>query len=124
MLLTVVIVPVSAQPYRARVDSMINHLYLKKSWGPLLDETRSLLNRGIDFYNLRFKAGVAAYELKKYRQAVTHLDKAYTVLPGDTLVNSYYYWALKLSGQEDEASLLADQLSPDLLKAIKAKRKD
>jgi len=82
-----------------------------------------LLKRGVDFYKLRVKAGIAAYELKKYRQAVSHLQKSYSVVPGDTLVSSYYYRALKLSGREDEASLLADQLSPGLLQAVKARKK-
>jgi hypothetical protein len=112
-----------SQPFRFHADSMTYQLYLNKRWAPLLEETHSLLKRGIDFYYLRVRAGVAAYELKKYREAVTHLQIAYSALPGDDLVNSYYYWALKYSGQEDEASLLADQLSPSSLKETQAKKK-
>jgi hypothetical protein len=112
-----------AQPFRFHADSMTYQLYLNKRWTPLLEETHNLLNRGIDFYYLRVRAGIAAYELKKYREAVTHLQQAYAVMPGDSLVNSYYFWALKYAGREDEASLLAGRLSPEQRKEAKITKK-
>ena len=66
-----------AQPYRDYTDSVIDHLFEKRSWGELLDQSRSLLKRGYDSNNLRIKAGVAAFELKKYHEAVAHLQKAW-----------------------------------------------
>lgn len=123
ILLAGIALSASAQPYRDYADSVINHLYQKKSWKQLQDQTHSLLERGIDSYNVRLKAGVAAFELRKYRQAVTHLQKAWEVVPGDSLLNAFYYRALKYSGREDEAALLADQISSDLRKAIQIQRK-
>lgn len=120
VVITVMAFSASAQPYRAYSDSVINHYYQKKSWGQLYEQTHSLLDRDIDSYNVRIKAGIAAFELKKYREAVSHLEKVYAVSPGDTVMNSYYYKSLQLSGREDEAALLADRMTPALRDAVGA----
>lgn len=121
--LTVMTVTAFSQPYREYTDSVINHLFEKRSWGELLDQSHSLLKRGYDSNNLRIKAGVAAYELKKYREAVTHLQKSWEVNPGDSLVNYYYYRALVGSGRDDEASLLASKMNPGMREAMVARVK-
>lgn len=112
-----------AQPYRDYTDSVIDHLFEKSSWGELLDQSRSLLKRGYDSNNLRIKAGVAAFELKKYHEAVAHLQKAWEVAPGDSLLNYYYYRALISSGRDDEASLLASKMEPGMREAMTARVK-
>lgn len=114
--------PSPAQPLRTRIDSLTWDLYSSKRWEPLLRETRESLHNGIDFYYLRVRAGVAAYELKKYKLAVTHFRKAFEASKKDDFLNSYFYWALILSGREDEATGLTDSFQDRLLKEMNVKK--
>jgi hypothetical protein len=112
-----------AQTGLLKTDSLTWRLYQEKKWDQLLAEAEKSLNQGIDFYYLRVRTGVAAYELKKYRDAVIHFQKAYSEYAKDDFVNSYYYWALLLSGREDEANRLADSFTPAFLKQQQIKHK-
>ncbi len=114
----------SAQSGWERVDSVTWQLYSDQQWESLYVATENALKNKIDFYYLRVRAGVAAWELKKYRPAVRHFQKALENSPGDEFINSYYYSALVLAGREDEANALADQLPEDMLDRLKIKRKE
>ena len=49
----------------------------EKRWHDLLDTCEMIINEtNIDYFYLRMRAGVAAYELHKYRKAVIHFEKA------------------------------------------------
>jgi hypothetical protein len=98
-----------------QTDSLTWKLYLDKNWHLLLKESENAFRKGLDFYYLRIRAGVAAYELKKYRKAAFYLQKAFTANEKDDFVNSYYYWALAMSGREDEAACLADRFTSGFL---------
>jgi hypothetical protein len=113
----------TAQPEKGKTDSLTWQLYQEKKWDKLLKQANTAFKRNIDFYYLRVRAGVAAYELKKYREAVSHFEKAYEEYNSDDFLNYFYYWSLVLSGREDEASGFADQLSPALLKQMQIHRK-
>ncbi len=114
----------SAQSGRERVDSVTWQLYSDQQWEPLYEEAQKAFKEKIDFYYLRVRAGVAAWELKKYRPAVRHFQKVLENSPGDEFVNSYYYSALVLAGREEEANALADQLPEDMLDRLQIKRKE
>lgn len=105
----------AAQSTWKKIDSLTYRLYLEKKWEPLLEEVADSLNQGIDFYYLRVRAGVAAYKLKKYRTAVEHFRQARSLDDNDEFVNKYYYYALIMLGQNDEASFLADRFPPDFI---------
>ncbi len=96
-------------------DSLTYQLYLSKDWQPLLREVNASLNEGIDFYYLRVRAGVAAYELKKYRQAADHFARAFRWYQQDEFLNYWYYSALVRAGRFDEASYLTASLSDNFL---------
>jgi hypothetical protein len=104
-----------AQYGRLKTDSVTWQLYQEKKWGQLLAETESSLRDKIDFYYLRVRAGVAAYEMKKYRSAAAHFQKAYAENTSDGFLNASFYWALLMSGRVDEANCLADRLAPEIV---------
>jgi hypothetical protein len=104
-----------AQPAWIKTDSVTYQLYLGKEWKSLLKETRKSLNDEVDFYYLRVRAGIAAYELKNYRLAAHHLGKAYNWNTSDEFTNYWYYHALLLASRSDEANILAQGFSAGYL---------
>ncbi len=96
-------------------DSLTYQQYLNKEWKPLLREVQNSLNDGVDFYYLRVRAGVAAYELKKYRQAADHFARAYNWYQNDEFLNYWYYYALVMAGRLDEANYLTANLPAGFL---------
>ena len=113
----------SAQAGWQKVDSVTWQLYSGQKWDSLHKEAEKALKNQIDFYFLRVRAGVAAWELKKYRTAIRYFQEARKTSPGDEFVNSYYYSSLLLAGREDEANALADQLPTDFTDRQQIKRK-
>lgn len=106
---------VKAQTAWQSLDSLTYRLYEDKEWRPLLKEAHGSFRDGIDFYYLRVRAGIAAYELKNYRLAVSHLSKAYQWNSSDEFVQFWYYMALVMSGRSDEARILASGFSEDFI---------
>lgn len=114
----------SAQSGWETVDSVTWQLYAGKQWESLNEEAKKAFNQEIDFFYLRVRAGVAAFEMKQYRPAIRHLQKALENSPDNEFVNSYYYSALLLAGREDEANALADRLPVEMLDRYQIRRKE
>lgn len=95
------------------IDSLTWQLYLEKDWTALLRSARKAFREGIDFYYLRVRAGVAAYELKRLGTAVHHLEAARAAFPDDDFTNGTLYSVLVQAGRDDEANLLASRLLPE-----------
>jgi hypothetical protein len=104
-----------SQPAWHRTDSITYRLYLGKNWKGVLAETKKSLQEGIDFYYLRVRAGIAAYEMKNYRTAAMHLSKAYAMNDSDEFVNYWYYYSMVMAGRTDEAGALASHFTADFL---------
>jgi len=104
---------VKAQTAWQSLDSLTYRLYEEKEWKTLLKEAHGSIREGVDFFYLRVRAGVAAYELKNYRLAVSHLSKANQWNSSDEFVQFWYYMALAMSGRSDEAKILASGFSGD-----------
>lgn len=109
---------VNAQPVWFKTDSLTYRHFLDKEWKLVMSETNRSLAQGIDFYYLRVRAGKAAIELKKYRLAASHFSKAHQWNPSDEFVNYWYYHALLMSGNNDEASFLASSFTDDYLQRM------
>lgn len=101
----------SRRPTAAAIDSLTWKLYLEKDWPALRRSARKAFREGIDFYYLRVRAGVAAYEMQKPGSAVRHLEKARETYPDDDFTNGYLYSSLVLAGRDDEANFLAARLN-------------
>lgn len=104
-----------AQPVWFKTDSLTYRQYLDKDWENLLKEAKSSLRMGVDFYYLRVRAGIAAYELKNYRLAAKHLGKANEWNPADEFTKYWYYYALLMGNRKDEANLLVSGFNEDYL---------
>jgi len=97
----------------AVADSLSWEHYQEKAWPALLKVTEESLRQGIDFYYLRVRAGVAAFEMKKFRKAVVHLSAAHEAYKEDEFTTGYLHASLVMAGRQDEARLLAGRLTAD-----------
>jgi hypothetical protein len=101
-----------------KTDSLTYQLYMAKDWKGLLAEADRSLREGIDFYYLRVRAGIAAYERRNYRLAALHLSKAHEWNHSDEFVNYWYYYALLMGSRQDEARVLASGFSPEYMERM------
>lgn len=107
------------QPAWQKTDSVTYSLYLAKDWKGLLAEADRSLREEVDFFYLRVRAGIAAYERKNYRLAAAHLAKAYEWNSSDEFVSYWYYYALLSGSRQDEARVLASGFSQDFTDQMK-----
>ncbi len=98
--------------YDLDVDKKTYDLFLTKDWKGLKQAAEAALERGVDFYYLRLRLGIAEDNLEKFNRAATQYKKAQEFVPGDTLANWYRYATLIKGGRETEARVLADKLTP------------
>jgi len=104
------------------VDNTSLELYNKGEWKQLDDLADESLSKGIDYYYLRIRAGIACFELEKYLKATRHLQKALEYNQGDPLAGEYLFGCyLRLNKPQDAAALwetfppsLQKKLRPDL----------
>ena len=117
------VVPINAnaQPVWHKTDSLTYKHFNAGEWESVLKEANRSLAEGVDFYYLRVRAGKAAYELKKYRLAASHFSIAHQWNRSDEFVNYWYYNALLLTGNSDEASFLASSFNNDFLQRMQIK---
>ncbi len=123
LLILVVSYATVAQPEWLRTDSLTYSLYMGQDWKNLLLVTRKSLHDGVDFYYLRVRAGMAAYNLKNYRLAARHFGKAYSWNSTDEFTNYWYYYALLMGSRSDEADKLASVFADDYLSRMLIKPK-
>lgn len=106
----------TAQLNLATVDQRTYQLWQEKDWKQLIKEGRQALHKGIDFYYLRVRMGIACYEKKNYQQAILHFEKARAFNDQEEYVTEYLYYAYLYSGRTEEARNLSGKMS-DALKA-------
>jgi hypothetical protein len=100
----------------AHYDSLTYKLYMDKDYKQLLKTGKEALNAGFDYYYLRMRMGIALYNQKKYRLAVSHFEKALEYSDND-IVREYIYYAALWGGEP----LRAQKLSADMSTALKVK---
>ena len=100
------------------VDKLTYELYLKADWTKLIKEGNSALRQGFDFFYLRTRVGIAYYNLKKYRLAIRHFQKAHQILPTDEIISEYLYYSYLYSGRYSDASKLKSKLSYEMKKRL------
>jgi tetratricopeptide (TPR) repeat protein len=87
-------------------------LYLKEDWQMLLQYSKQSLIAGIDYYFLRVRAGIAAYEKRKYRLAARHFEKALSFDPTSEISKNYLYLCYVKTERFDEAKFLSRSFTP------------
>lgn len=100
------------------VEALTYRLYSQQKWDSLLLTGEKAIAEGYDYFYMRARVGVAAFELEKYSRAVTHLDKANEFNEGDEFVIRLLYYAYFYGGRTDEARIFLGTLPADLAKKI------
>ncbi len=102
------------RPDFAGIDKRTYELYLDGSWKELLSVGEKAVRQGIDYYYLRMRLGIAAYELNNYSKAIRHFNKALEFNSTDDAAMEYLYFAYTFYGREMEAHKVAGRFSSRL----------
>ncbi len=100
------------------VDAGTYAYYEQGEWKKLIEAGKKSLEKGIDFYYLRYRMGVAYYQLKKYRKAVEFFEKVLKETPKDVLAREYLYYSYLFSGMYEDARVYGNTLPPDMQKKL------
>lgn len=95
-------------------EELTYRLYLEQKWDSLLHTGEKAIAEGCDYYYMRARVGVAAYELGKFVRASRHLEKACEFNSGDPFATGLLYRAYVYSGRAEEARRFQKGL-PDYL---------
>lgn len=96
----------------ANVDSTSYKLWADERWTELSEFCDKAIHSGLDYYYLRVRAGIAAYKLNKYRQAIRHFERALDFNNNDDLALSYLYSCYLQAEQFEEARWLLKKFTP------------
>ncbi len=99
------------EPTFRQVDTTTYNLYLEEEWQRLIQEGKSALDHGIDYYFLQMRIAYAYYAIGKYRQAARFYKNALEFNSQDPTANAYLYHAYKFGGRELDALRQSRSLS-------------
>ncbi|MBU0764438.1 MAG: hypothetical protein KJ607_06365 [Bacteroidetes bacterium] len=105
----------------ADVDKKSYELYNKKEWKQLCELCDEAVKKGIDYYYLRMRAGIAFYERKRYMPALKHFEKAKEFNSSDPVMLEYLYYSYLFSGMSFKAKMLAREFPDDLKNKLNIK---
>ncbi len=92
--------------------------FQKKSWNKLIELGELAEIRGLDFYALQYRLGVAYYKKNNYLEASRHFENTLTFNSGDIYALEYLYYSYLFSGRERDARLLSKDFVPALKKKM------
>jgi hypothetical protein len=104
---------VFAQADFRALDLRTYDFYMKNDYRNLRKTADTMLLAGMDYYYLRLRLGIAAYNNKLYSSAYKNLDKALGFNSLDTISREYIYYSFILSGRYTDASLYLKSITPD-----------
>jgi len=99
------------------VDKISYQLFELGYWTDLIDYAEDAIVKGENFYYLQIRLGIAYYELKEYRQALYHFEKAKTLQAPDDVLNEYLYYCYIYNNQYEQALKLSKHFNKHLLDA-------
>jgi hypothetical protein len=97
--------------YNAEVDRTSYEASMEKDWKKVIEIGEGAQEKGIDFFYLRLRKGIAYDNLEKFNRSDLEYKKANAFFPVDTLTYWYRYVALMNSGREAEARVLSPKLT-------------
>ncbi len=107
----------------AYADSASYVQFVANDYKGLKELTHKALHEGLDFYYLRYRMGVLAYNHQNFDNAVGHLDAAYIMNPTDSILQEYLYFANLYSGRVENANSLARSLPFSFQERVGYKKK-
>jgi len=108
LLCTLYLIPFTTH---AQVDSLSYQYFLQQDLGALKKVTNEALKQNIDFFYLRTRIGITAFNKKNYDLAYKHLKVAHELFPEDTVVQEYVFYSLKNNFRTTDAETFAKTLS-------------
>lgn len=107
----------------AYADSASYAYFISNDYKNIKHLTKKALHQGVDFYYLRSRAGIVAYNHKDYEFASSHLKVAYEMSPTDSILQEYLYYAYLFSGRTEDANSLVTTLTPTMQQRVGYKKK-
>lgn len=94
------------------IDSLTYRQYLDGDFRALLETSKEALKEGIRFYYLNYRTAIAYYSMKDYVQAAAFYKKTLSETPDDQDLKAALYYSYLLSGQNENAAILARTMAP------------
>ncbi len=92
-----------AQTDITSLDRLNYQYFLGKDYKNLKRTANEILNQGNDYYYLRMRLGILAYENQRYAFAYRNFTRAKQQNPFDTVTNEYLYYCYLLAGRQADA---------------------
>jgi hypothetical protein len=105
------------------VDSSTYALYNTKQWEKLLKEGKRGLKKGIDYYYLRMRMGIARYRQEKPFFAAAHFEKALKFSHNDPAALTYLYNSYLWENNRSKAARLSAGFTPALKESLNVETK-
>lgn len=113
----------SAQADFKTLDQRTYDYYIKGDYTNLRKTADTLLAGGIDYYFLRIRLGITAFNNKLYSSASKNLGRALKFNSLDTISQEYIYYCYILSGREADANLYLLSLQGSKVQSLEAIKK-
>jgi len=92
------------------VDKLSFEYYSQEKWDDLIKLGEESLFSGIDFYYLQYRLGIAYYNRKNYRKAISSFEKIVNQTPDNKLVKEYLYYSYLLGSRYTDANSILQTL--------------
>ncbi|HPI87127.1 MAG TPA: tetratricopeptide repeat protein [Bacteroidales bacterium] len=119
LLILLFLMPFAAVPQEQRLsfreaDSTSYVLYAAGEWKQLTRYCNRAFADSIDYYYLRMRAGIAAFETERYMRAALHFGKALEFNAKDPVAGEYLYGCYLRLNRPDEARTILEDLPPSV----------
>lgn len=94
------------------IDSLTYRQYLDGDYRSLIETSKIARKEGISFYYLNYRTAIAYYLLKNYAKAAAFYKETLSETPDDQKLKESLYYAYLLSGQKENAAILAETMAP------------
>ena len=96
------------------VDQKSYQLYLDNNWTALIKYGNAAVSKGIDYFYLQMRIGIAYYEKKNYSLAEGHFKSALKFNSDNDLAQEYLYYCYIYNGRYEDARRLSKSFSKEL----------
>lgn len=105
---------VSGQKDFTTLDQQSYNYFINHDYDNLRSNAKELLAIGADYYFLRMRLGIAAYNEGNYREAWKDFNRAKEFSSTDTLVNEYLYFSYLFAGRNEDARMFLNTVPGNL----------
>lgn len=117
LIITVILIALPAGLFAqndfATLDKQTYGYYLKGDYRNLKVAGDKMLSSGIDYYYLRMRMGILAFNNHRYSSSFKHFTKAIQFNSWDTISREYIYYSYLYSGRKIDASLYLETIPWD-----------